>query len=90
MSRSAACRAWFVAASIGAVEAMKDQGVCRWNNLIKSLHQHGSSKLRSYYQAKKLSASSSSAISNQINKSREEKMRKVMDLGCLGPSTIRF
>ncbi|KAA0046885.1 hypothetical protein IC582_014393 [Cucumis melo] len=90
MSRSAVCRAWFVAASIGAVEALKDQGVCRWNNVIKSLQQHGKTKVRSYYQAKKLSASSSSAIAYQINKSREDKMRKVMDLSCLGPSTIRF
>ncbi|KAE8650166.1 hypothetical protein Csa_011372 [Cucumis sativus] len=86
MSRSAVCRAWFVAASIGAVEALKDQGVCRWNNVIKSLQQHGKTKVRSYYQAKKLSASSSSAIANQIKKSREDKMRKVMDLSCLGPS----
>ncbi|XP_023538267.1 uncharacterized protein LOC111799095 [Cucurbita pepo subsp. pepo] len=90
MSKSAACRAWFVAASIGAVEALKDQGVCRWNNVIKSLQQHGKTKFRSYYQAKKISASSSSAIGNQMKRSREEKVRKVMDLSCLGPSTIRF
>lgn len=87
---SAACRAWIVAASIGVVETLKDQGVCRWNHALRSLQQHVKNNIRTYSQTKKLSASSSSAISNKINRSREEKIRKVMDLSCWGPSTTRF
>ncbi|KAL5548041.1 hypothetical protein UlMin_003275 [Ulmus minor] len=87
---NAACRAWIVAASIGAVEALKDQGVCRWNHVMRSMQQHAKNNLRSYSQAKKLSSSSSSAVSNKFNRSKEEKMRKVMDLSCWGPNTIRF
>ncbi|PON92389.1 Wound-responsive family protein [Trema orientale] len=88
---SAACRAWIVAASIGAVEALKDQGVCRWNHALRSMQQHVKSNIRSYSQAKKLSPSSvSAALSNQINRSKEEKLRKVMELSSWGPSTTRF
>ncbi|TQD77186.1 hypothetical protein C1H46_037291 [Malus baccata] len=87
---SAACRAWIVAASIGAVEALKDQGVCRWNGVLRSVHQHVKNNIRSYSQVKKLSDSSSSAISKKMQRSQEDKLRKVMELNCWGPSTIRF
>ncbi|XP_028807592.1 uncharacterized protein LOC114762293 [Neltuma alba] len=84
-------RAWIVASSIGAVEALKDQlGVCRWNYPVRSLLQHAKNNLRSYSQAKKLSASSSAAVSNQVKRSKEECMKKVMDINCWGPSTTRF
>ncbi|XP_030928487.1 uncharacterized protein LOC126694867 [Quercus robur] len=81
---------WMVAASIGAVEALKDQGVCRWNYPLRSLHQHAKNNIRSYYQAKKLAAQSSSAISSKVNneklKQSEESLRKVMYLSCWGPN----
>ncbi|KEH38820.1 hypothetical protein MtrunA17_Chr2g0318611 [Medicago truncatula] len=88
---SAATKAWVVASSIGAVEALKDQlGVCRWNYAFRSLHQHAKNNIRSYSQAKKLSSASSAAVSNKVKRSKEESMRKVIDLNCWGPSTARF
>ncbi|MBA0792126.1 hypothetical protein Gohar_016649 [Gossypium harknessii] len=90
-----ASKAWIVAATIGAVEALKDQGICRWNYTIRSLHQHAKNNIRSssFFS----SSSSSSAAAAVSNKLREEKMRKaeqtmkkVMDLNCWGPNTVRF
>ena len=88
---SAATKAWVVASSIGAVEALKDQlGVCRWNYAFRSLHQHAKNNIRSYTQAKKLSSASSAAVSNKVKRTKGESMKKVMDLNCWGPSTARF
>ncbi|CAL5200804.1 unnamed protein product [Lathyrus oleraceus] len=88
---AAATKAWVVASSIGAVEALKDQlGVCRWNYAFRSLHQHAKNNIRSYTQAKKLSSSSSAAVSNKVKRTKEESMKKVMDLNCWGPTTARF
>ncbi|XP_004487650.1 uncharacterized protein [Cicer arietinum] len=88
---AAATRAWVVASSIGAVEALKDQlGVCRWNYALRSLHQYTKNNIRSYTQAKKLSSASSAAVSNKVKRTKEESMRKVMDLNCWGPTTARF
>ncbi|KAB2615806.1 hypothetical protein D8674_022394 [Pyrus ussuriensis x Pyrus communis] len=81
---SVACRTWVVAASIGAVEALKDQGICRWNGVLRSYN------IRSYSQAKNLSDSSSSAISMSMQRSQEEKVKKVMELVCWGPNTVRI
>ncbi|XVF04072.1 hypothetical protein REPUB_Repub05bG0049700 [Reevesia pubescens] len=89
MSSGAAKKAWIVAASIGAVEALKDQGICRWNYTIRSLHQHTKNNIRSLAQTKLISPSSAVA-SNKLMKKPEEKMRKVMELSCFGPNTIRF
>ncbi|KAK2423908.1 hypothetical protein P8452_53017 [Trifolium repens] len=88
---SGSTRAWIVASSIGAVEALKDQlGVCRWNHTFRSLHQHAKNNIRSYTQAKKLSSASSAAVSNKVKRTKEESMKKVLDLNCWGPSTARF
>ncbi|KAI8010045.1 hypothetical protein LOK49_LG06G01585 [Camellia lanceoleosa] len=82
---SSASRAWIVAVSVGAVEALKDQGFCTWNYTMRSIHQHAKNNLRSYSQAKKLSPSSSSAVlSSKVReekaKQSEESTRKVMYL----------
>ncbi|KAK2369652.1 hypothetical protein P8452_57203 [Trifolium repens] len=88
---SAATRAWVVASSIGAVEALKDQlGVCRWNYAFRSVHQYAKNNIRSYTQAMKLSSASSAAVSNKVKRTKEESMKKVLDLNCWGPSTARF
>ncbi|XP_022734480.1 uncharacterized protein LOC111288008 [Durio zibethinus] len=93
----AAGKAWIVAAaSIGAVEALKDQGICRWNHTIRSLHQHAKNNVRSFTQANMISSPhpSSAAVSNMLREEKrrkvEEKMRKVMDLNCWGPNSVRF
>ncbi|XP_012459049.1 uncharacterized protein LOC105779702 [Gossypium raimondii] len=90
-----ASKAWIVAATIGAVEALKDQGICRWNYTMRSLHQHAKKNIRSSsFFSSSSSSSSAAAVSNKL---REEKMRKaeqttkkVMDLNCWGPNTVRF
>ncbi|XP_059275363.1 uncharacterized protein LOC132029958 [Lycium ferocissimum] len=82
---SSSRRAWIVAASVGAVEALKDQvGLCRWNYPLRSLAQHTKNNIRSYSQAKKLSTSLI-ANSDKANQS-EESLRKVMYLSCWGPN----
>ncbi|KAE9621657.1 hypothetical protein Lal_00033085 [Lupinus albus] len=88
---SASSKAWIVASSIGAVEALKDQlGVCRWNYAFRSLQQYAKNNIRSYTQARKLSSASNAAVSNKIKRSKEESMKKVIELNCYGPNTIRF
>nr|XP_009792558.1 PREDICTED: uncharacterized protein LOC104239585 [Nicotiana sylvestris] len=36
---------WIVAVSIGAIEALKDQGFARWTYTFRSLHQHAKTNL---------------------------------------------
>ncbi|XP_058090271.1 uncharacterized protein LOC131236819 [Magnolia sinica] len=89
-------RAWIVAASVGAVEALKDQGFCRWNYPLRSFHQQVKKNIRSYTQAQRLSPSidSSSRIAalkkrcdeEEKQKQSEESLRKVMYLSCWGPN----
>lgn len=82
--------AWIVAASVGAVHAMKDQGFCRWSYTVRSIHQHAMNNMRSFLlQAQKLSSSSSAVIFDKMNSEKkdqsEESLRKVMYLSCWGP-----
>lgn len=83
-SNELGCR---IAASVGAIEALKDQGFWRWNHGIRALNQSAKNNVRSYSQANKLS--SSSIVQS---KTRDEKVKagwgifeKVTYLGCLGP-----
>ncbi|XWS54252.1 hypothetical protein CRYUN_Cryun10bG0075000 [Craigia yunnanensis] len=79
-------RAWIVATSIGAVEALKDLGICRWNYTVRSALQHAKNHVRSASQAKTLSSQSSALISNEVSRESEESLRKVMYLSCWGPN----
>ncbi|PON92390.1 Wound-responsive family protein [Trema orientale] len=85
---SSASRAWIVATSIGVVEALKDQGVCRWNSALRSIQHHTKANLRSYSQAKKISASqySKNKLEDWKLKQSEESLRTVMYLSCWGPN----
>ncbi|XP_027172922.1 uncharacterized protein LOC113772520 [Coffea eugenioides] len=88
---SSTSRAWIAAVSVGAVEAMKDQGLNRWNHTMRSVHQLAKNNLRSLSQTKQLSssalASSSSKAKDQEKlKKSEESLRKVMYLSCWGPN----
>ncbi|KAF3519702.1 hypothetical protein DY000_02060450 [Brassica cretica] len=56
---SSRSKAWLVAATIGAVEASKDQlGLCRWNYMIRSVNQRIRNNVRSAAQANRFSSSS--------------------------------
>ncbi|XP_057790629.1 uncharacterized protein LOC131007711 [Salvia miltiorrhiza] len=81
---SSSRRAWLVAASVGAVEALKDQGFCRWNYGFRNVQQHAKANLRSYIQAKNLS--SAAVTPTKQLKQSEESLRKVMYLSCWGPN----
>ncbi|KAL6975768.1 hypothetical protein U1Q18_024563 [Sarracenia purpurea var. burkii] len=87
---SSTSRAWIAAASVGAVEALKDQGFCRWNHTIRSVHQHAKNHLRSMSRSKNLSPSSTAMVSRKLReekaKQAEESLRKVMYLSCWGPN----
>ncbi|XP_010241109.1 PREDICTED: uncharacterized protein LOC104585807 [Nelumbo nucifera] len=85
---SSSSRAWIVAASVGAIEALKDQGICRWNYTLRSLHQHAKNNLGSVSQAKRSLSSSLVMASRdeQQMKQAEESLRKVMYLSCWGPN----
>ncbi|KAJ8763639.1 hypothetical protein K2173_007793 [Erythroxylum novogranatense] len=86
---SSTSRAWTVAASVGVVEALKDQGLCRWNYALRSIQQHAKNNIRSYSQAKALSGPASSLAKKggdeKLRKS-EESLRTVMYLSCWGPN----
>ncbi|KAI3686255.1 hypothetical protein L1987_79929 [Smallanthus sonchifolius] len=98
MSSGSTIKTWLVVASIGAVEALKDQGVARWNGPLKALHQHAKTKIVSSYNKSIADRSSRSLIVGselgggkyRSKKTKAEAMKKVMDMNCFGPSTVRF
>ncbi|EHA8589559.1 hypothetical protein COCNU_scaffold010876G000020 [Cocos nucifera] len=91
---SASKASLIVAASVAAVEALKDQaGLCRWNYALRSLHQRAQSSMRSFSQARNMSSSISSSSnldrrsigSVERAKRTEQTLEKVMYLSCYGP-----
>ncbi|KAK3404599.1 hypothetical protein EUGRSUZ_K00907 [Eucalyptus grandis] len=95
---SSTSKAWVVAASVAAVEALKDQGFCRWNYTLRSIHQRAKNRaMSSFSQAnnssKKRSPQSSSAAAAASRRlageaeawRSEESMRKVLYLSSWGP-----
>ncbi|XP_022753962.1 uncharacterized protein LOC111302297 [Durio zibethinus] len=89
---SSSTRAWVAEARIGAVEALKDQGICKWNYALRSIQQNANNNIRSSFQANKISVPSSSALSKKLMrdaeklKKSEESLRTVMYLSCWGPN----
>ncbi|KAK8954604.1 hypothetical protein KSP39_PZI001935 [Platanthera zijinensis] len=91
MSSAGRASSWIAAASISAVEALKDQGgLCRWNYALRSLHNKAKKELSS---SSSCSSASVVAVINrgvsskaeQANRA-EESLRKVMFLSCWGPN----
>ncbi|KAJ3697573.1 hypothetical protein LUZ61_001278 [Rhynchospora tenuis] len=73
-----------VAASVGAVEALKDQaGLCRWNYALRSVQSRFNQNMGAMSQVRKIS--SGIAIEDKAKKS-EESLRTVMYLSCWGPN----
>ncbi|RDX95990.1 hypothetical protein CR513_21405, partial [Mucuna pruriens] len=73
MSSTRSRRAWTVAVSVGVVETLKDQGLCRWNSGFKSAQKRVKSHvIRSLSQAKKLSSSSSAMVSSTLHGEKEK------------------
>ncbi|XP_048617688.1 uncharacterized protein LOC125589228 [Brassica napus] len=88
---SSRSKAWLVAATIGAVEASKDQlGLCRWNYMIRSVNQRIRNNVRSATQANRFSSSSTTVVASgkdgDTAKKAEESLRTVRYLSCWGPN----
>ncbi|RDX71966.1 hypothetical protein CR513_48617, partial [Mucuna pruriens] len=84
---SSSGRAWIVATSVGVVEALKDQGLCRWNYALRAAQKQVKSHVGSLSQTKKLSSSTMVSTSSGLKgKQSEESLRTVMYLSCWGPN----
>ena len=88
---SSTSRAWIAALGVGAVQAMRYQGLFRWNHTIRSIHLHAKNNLRSLSQSKQLSSSAFVSSRNKAEdqeklKEAEDSLRKVMYLSCWGPN----
>ncbi|CAI0442367.1 unnamed protein product [Linum tenue] len=81
-------KAWAVAASIGAVEALKDQlGFCRWNYVIRSAQQYARNNVRAISSKSPAAAMVVERLKEAEKAGRaEESLRKVMYLSCWGPN----
>ncbi|KAF3326230.1 Wound-induced protein [Carex littledalei] len=76
-----------VAASISAVEALKDQaGLCRWNYALRSLQQRAKGRFGAFSQATRASSVVERRKDMEKAKRSEEAVRTVMYLSCWGPN----
>ncbi|KAJ3679426.1 hypothetical protein LUZ60_017437 [Juncus effusus] len=85
-----------VAASISAVEALKDQaGLCRWNYALRSINQRaknntfcslGRSEVRVNSNSRSSASLANNARKNEKAKKAEESLRTVMFLSNWGPN----
>ncbi|KAJ1703981.1 hypothetical protein LUZ63_003760 [Rhynchospora breviuscula] len=88
-----------VAASVGVVEALKDQvGLCRWNHTMKSIYQRASNRAGASSVSTKANQSAPSnsrvgergaaAAGDALRKVKmpEEKLNKAYHLICWGPN----
>ncbi|KAL6544400.1 hypothetical protein OROMI_023262 [Orobanche minor] len=81
-------------------------GVCRWNYSLRLIQQNAKTSVQSYYQTHILPSSNSShhcsssssydddgnemMVLGKKTHRREMGFKKVVDLSCWGPTTIRF
>ncbi|KAJ3697566.1 hypothetical protein LUZ61_001271 [Rhynchospora tenuis] len=79
---------FIVAASISAVEALKDQaGLCRWNYALRSLQQRAKGRFDAFSQATRASSVvDRRKCMEEKAKRSEEALRTVMYLSCWGPN----
>ncbi|CAI0460855.1 unnamed protein product [Linum tenue] len=77
------------AVAVGAVEVMKDQGLCRWNYAIRSIHQHAKTKIRpssiSQPSASQGYRGARKMVEQEKAAKAEESLKTVMYLSCWGP-----
>ncbi|KAL3509520.1 hypothetical protein ACH5RR_028921 [Cinchona calisaya] len=75
------------AVCVGAVQAMKDQGLCRWNYTLRSMHHHAKNNMiRSLSQSSK--QLSSAVVSSCKAKDHQEKLKESHVLEQLGSQLI--
>ncbi|THU48459.1 hypothetical protein C4D60_Mb09t26480 [Musa balbisiana] len=89
---SASKASLIIAASMAAVEALKDQaGLCRWNYTVESLHQRAKRSMATLSQAKRMSCSSvdqwRKAGEGAVERAKRTEMSlsKIIYWDCWGP-----
>ncbi|URE37907.1 wound induced protein [Musa troglodytarum] len=88
---SASKTSLIVAASVAAVEALKDQaGLCRWNYALRSLHRRAKHSIAPFSQTNRTASSidrwrKGGEGAAERAKRTEESMAKIMYLDCWGP-----